>query len=274
MCDNDLNENKYKNLLAGSIPGDKLGRLETISRVTTPLCPLLASELASRNMSKRDAHGEGSSRLRVASPDPKKKTDLKNNLGKLFGDIEKKAEMILNLKIPQKVSLFTKLHMESSKSKPDAVVVSKHGAEINKSIKDFTDTMKVEISDLLDFLMTLRMWVQLKVPEMSDGNNFGVGVQEEIIQLLLAGRTPILSVLESSVSYFVKRGKLLTKVIKYPNVQDYRKGVEELDEAHWHCLLNASLDLRNYCVTLKDTMTKNIKKIKQPRSKNLGQSLY
>ena len=35
------------------------------------------------------------------------------------------------------------------------------------------------------------MWVQLQIPKIEDGNNFGVAVQEKVFELLIATRTKI-----------------------------------------------------------------------------------
>lgn len=67
------------------------------------------------------------------------------------------------------------------------------------------------------------MWIQLNIPKISDGNNFGVGVQEEIVAMLKSGRASGMNVLDSTIKYYATRAKLVTKIVKYPRLDDYRK---------------------------------------------------
>jgi len=195
---------------------------------------------------------------------------LKSELKDLFTDFGTRAEHILNFMMPRKVAELDTLYRETG---PECKEKFK-GAEMNQEVTQFMGKLKVEIFELLDLLNTLRMWVQLNIPKISDGNNFGVSVQEEIVSMLKSGRLSGLGVLDRTVKYFATRGKLLTKVKKYPNVEDYRRSVEELDDKEWIILRTCCLDLRNNYATLYDMIKKNITKIKKPRGDGNHQSMY
>jgi proteasome activator subunit 3 (PA28 gamma) len=68
--------------------------------------------------------------------------------------------------------------------------------------------------------------------------------------------------------YFVTRAKLVSKVLKYPNIQDYRQSVVEVDEKEFINLRMCCMDLRNNYAILHDMIMKNLEKIKMPRSSN------
>lgn len=69
---------------------------------------------------------------------------------------------------------------------------------------------------------TVKLWIQLNIPRIEDGNNFGVAIQEEAIQEL--GRVEDAAFgLCDGIKYHTARAKLLTKIIKYPNIEDYIK---------------------------------------------------
>lgn len=63
------------------------------------------------------------------------------------------------------------------------------------------------------------------------------------------------------------------QVAKYPHVEDYRQAVRELDEKEYLSMWLVMCEIRNRYCTLHDIVTKNLEKIKKPRSSNT-ESLY
>ena len=63
-----------------------------------------------------------------------------------------------------------------------------------------------------------------------------VQVQEEIVELLGNGRSAAVAVLETSTKYFAMRAALVSKVLKYPSVQDYTRWCSHLT-AGWMAAL-------------------------------------
>lgn len=91
--------------------------------------------------------------------------------------------------------------------------------------------LKEQYTDALEIAGTLKMWIQLNVPRIEDGNNFGVDVQTECITEISNLEDKCCGVLESTTKYFSGRAKLLSKCIKYPDVEDYRRSIEEVDHS-------------------------------------------
>lgn len=73
--------------------------------------------------------------------------------------------------------------------------------------------------------------------------------------------------------YFISRGKIVSKVAKYPHIIDYRRAIQELDEKEYVSLWLVMCEVRNRYCSLHDLVMKNLEKIKRPRSSN-AQSLY
>lgn len=69
-------------------------------------------------------------------------------------------------------------------------------------------------------------------------------------------------------------GKLISKVAKYPHIDDYRRAVQELDEKEYLSLWLVVTEIRNRYCSLHDIVIKNLDKIKKPRSTNATESLY
>jgi len=104
------------------------------------------------------------------------------------------------------------------------------------------------------------------VPKIEDGNNFGVGVQEEVMNELSRAEDSALGIVETSTKYFISRGKLISKVLKYPQIEDYAKSIGLLDEKNYLDVRLAFQDLRNNYAILDDIVQKNLDKLMKPRS--------
>lgn len=64
------------------------------------------------------------------------------------------------------------------------------------------------------------------------------------------------------------------QVAKYPHIDDYRRTVVELDEKEYLSLRITLSEIRNHYATLHDMITKNMEKIKKPRSTNSIEAMY
>lgn len=112
------------------------------------------------------------------------------------------------------------------------------------------------------------MWVQLLIPKVEDGNNFGVSIQEDTVDQLWTVESTAASYLCRFSTYYNTRAKLVSKIVKYPQVEDYRRTIAEVDENEYLSVRQILLHVRNQYATLHDVILKNIEKIKTPRSTN------
>uniref|UniRef100_A0AAZ3PBV1 Proteasome activator complex subunit 3 n=1 Tax=Oncorhynchus tshawytscha TaxID=74940 RepID=A0AAZ3PBV1_ONCTS len=143
----------------------------------------------------------------------------------------------------------------------------------NAKLVDLIEKVKPEIRTLIEKCNTVKMWVQLLIPRIEDGNNFGVSIQEETVAELRTVEGEAASYLDQISRYYITRAKLVSKIAKYPHVEDYRRTVTEIDEKEYISLKIIVSELRNQYVTLHDMILKNIDKIKKPRSSN-AEALY
>uniref|UniRef100_A0A3Q3F5C8 Proteasome activator complex subunit 3 n=1 Tax=Labrus bergylta TaxID=56723 RepID=A0A3Q3F5C8_9LABR len=143
----------------------------------------------------------------------------------------------------------------------------------NGNLVDLIEKVKPEIRTLIEKCNTVKMWVQLLIPRIEDGNNFGVSIQEETVAELRTVEGEAASYLDQISRYYITRAKLVSKIAKYPHVEDYRRTVTEIDEKEYISLKIIVSELRNQYVTLHDMILKNIEKIKKPRSSN-ADALY
>ncbi|XP_071764950.2 proteasome activator complex subunit 1 [Centroberyx gerrardi] len=135
----------------------------------------------------------------------------------------------------------------------------------NERVESLLQEVKPHIQTLKEKLNTVSMWVQLQIPKIEDGNNFGVAVQEKVFELLTNTRTKIEGFQTQISKYYSERGDAVAKASKQPHVGDYRQLVHELDQYQYCELHLVVLEIRNTYAVLFDIINKNYDKIKKPR---------
>ena len=65
-------------------------------------------------------------------------------------------------------------------------------------------------------------------------------------------------VLDQFASYYVTRAELVTKVLKWPGLEDYRRAVIELDEKMYMKTAMVAADIRSLYLLLFDMLSKNL----------------
>lgn len=138
--------------------------------------------------------------------------------------------------------------------------------ECNETVLKQQAIVKKEIQDCLEMLSKVKIWIQLNIPKVEDGNNFGVSIQEESVNDLAKAEDTSFSLLDGINKYFMTRGKLVSRLGKYPGVKDYTVCIQEVDRRERVNLCLSLQDLRNNYFILWDSITKNLDKIKKPRS--------
>lgn len=180
----------------------------------------------------------------------------------------------LNIPIPDGVS--TNCELSSKKRKLNEIdtagtpVFALPGGTvaINPLVAEIIDIIKPLAIELVSYANQIKMWIAYMIPKIEDGNNFGVSIQEDTMSEARQIETEAASYLDQISRYFLTRGKIVSKVAKYPHVDDYRRTVQELDEKEFLSLRLALVDLRNHYASLHDLICKNLDKIKKPRSTN------
>ncbi|KAF7667319.1 hypothetical protein LDENG_00067500 [Lucifuga dentata] len=135
----------------------------------------------------------------------------------------------------------------------------------NEHVETLLQEVKPQIQILKEKLNTVSMWVQLQIPKIEDGNNFGVAVQEKVFELLTNTRTKIEAFQTQISKYHNERGDAVAKAAKHPHVGDYRQLVHELDQYQYCELRLVVLDIRYTYAVLFDIINKNYNKIKKPK---------
>ncbi|EZG54456.1 proteasome activator complex subunit 3 [Gregarina niphandrodes] len=172
-----------------------------------------------------------------------------------------------------------RLRTESVETQPGVVMklpeyIYDAKALSNSVIMKRIERMKTESAELLELVASVKLWIQLNIPRIEDGNNFGVAIQEDVIHELSRVEEAAFNLRDSASKYFLQRAKLITKIIKYPNVEDYRNTLKELDEKQWFQMKVTDMDTRNNYAIIYDMLYKNWHKVVRPRTTDGSMMVY
>ncbi|ELR20081.1 proteasome activator protein [Acanthamoeba castellanii str. Neff] len=151
-------------------------------------------------------------------------------------------------------------------SKRARVEGSKGAVPVNKALARVVPAIKEEILAVIDIFNSVKIWIQLSIPRIEAGNTFGVDIQTDTISELSRAEDAAYSLLEGITKYYVTRGKLISKVLKHPEIEDYSLSVVELDEKEYLNMRLSTLDLRNNMAIIYDLLSKNWDRIQKPTS--------
>ncbi|XP_030629844.1 proteasome activator complex subunit 2 [Chanos chanos] len=135
----------------------------------------------------------------------------------------------------------------------------------NERIVKLLDIVKPEIVALKETCITVSCWIAHLIPKIEDGNDFGVAIQEKIIERIAAVKTKVEGFQTNINKYFSERGDAVAKASKDTHVMDYRALVHEKDEAAFSEIRVIVLDIRGFYAELYDIISKNLEKVTNPK---------
>jgi len=149
---------------------------------------------------------------------------------------------------------------------PNLMVTNTHMSKIFQDIKS-------ECEQLASLCDNVKLWVNLTMPKIEDGDNFGVQIQEEVLSELHRAQESGHNLRDGARQHHLSRAKICSKIMKYPHLEDYALALKEHDEKQLYLARQHIVDIRNVYAVLTDVIHKNIIKIRVPKSNN-GVGLY
>ncbi|KAK0208864.1 proteasome activator pa28 REG alpha/beta subunit [Desarmillaria ectypa] len=143
----------------------------------------------------------------------------------------------------------------------------------NRHISGLHAIVKRECEQLSSTVDQVKMWITLAMPKIEDGDNFGVQIQEEVLSELHRAQESAYNLRDTARQDYITRAKLCSKLIKYPNLEDYTLALKEHDEKQIYFSRQHIIDIRNMYASLMDLVQKNITKIRAPKANN-SRALY
>ncbi|GBE77412.1 proteasome activator pa28 REG alpha/beta subunit [Sparassis latifolia] len=144
---------------------------------------------------------------------------------------------------------------------PNLVLANKHTINLH-------DILKKECEELAESCDKVKLWVNLSMPKIEDGDNFGVQIQEEVLTELHRSQESAYNLRDAARQDHINRAKLCSKMIKYPHIEDYALALKEHDQKQIYLARQNLYDLRNVYAILTDILHKNMAKIRSPKGNN------
>ncbi|KAE8633426.1 hypothetical protein XENTR_v10001877 [Xenopus tropicalis] len=135
----------------------------------------------------------------------------------------------------------------------------------NEKLQNVLNTVQPEIRRLREGCALIITWIHHLIPKIEDGNDFGVSVQEKLVERVTAVKTKVETTQTNISKYFSERGDVVAKASKETHVMDYRALVHEKDEITFVDLKIAFTEVRNFYVEIFDIILKNFEKITNPK---------
>lgn len=173
------------------------------------------------------------------------------------------TEIELKVKLPTILKSYDTLNEKLGKINHVKEVIS---IPSNSIIVELLSELREVIVGSLDVLSKIKIWIQLKVPKMEDGNNFGVSIQEDCIDECVRTEDISFNLLETTTRVFVDRGELISKLVKFPVIGDLYQSLIQFDRMQQLLIKFGIKDLRDHYSIIYDMINKNIEKIEKPRS--------
>jgi len=215
-----------------------------------------ASSNSKQSKSKKKGHSKVSSRTNQKSQPNKKKRSFTQSMGQSQSQSRHKKD-------------------EDGDSAMDRVQRTKSDlCGMNNEIAELTKVVKKEVEALIAYLDQIALFINLHIPKIEDGNNFGVQVQEQMKSMVSGGQLSAQEFLRSIPKFHALRAKIVCKVLKYPNLSDYKRAMLELDAKQMLMLKHCLRDIRNNYWILYDVLSKNWSKITKPKGDKSTFSMY
>ncbi|RDX51862.1 proteasome activator pa28 REG alpha/beta subunit [Lentinus brumalis] len=149
---------------------------------------------------------------------------------------------------------------------PAHMVSNKHNIAIHEQLKR-------ECEILAELCDKVKLWINLSMPKIEDGDNFGVQIQEDVLSELHRSQESAYNLRDAGRQDYLTRAKICSKIMKYPHLDDYALALREHDEKQLYVARQNLYDLRSIYSILTDILHKNIDKIRSPKGNN-ATSMY
>lgn len=146
--------------------------------------------------------------------------------------------------------------------------------ETNSQVSYKVDKVKPLIRQLFEDVNLLKMWINLVVPKIADGHNFGVEIQLETLNEIKVVERKAAAYFNQISHYFKLRADLVSAAEYKPDIQDFTRAVQETDENEFFNMTLMLREIQNHYTSLHDMISKNMDKLKKPRPSSFDHILY
>ncbi|KAL1697568.1 proteasome activator pa28 [Schizophyllum commune] len=142
---------------------------------------------------------------------------------------------------------------------PAGTVYYPQSVAANQRLLGLHDVIKRECEQLGTLVEQVKLWITLTMP---NGDNF------EVLNELDRVHQSAYNLRDLARQHHLERAKICSKLIKYPNIEDYTMALREHDEKHVRVARENLTDVRDLYAVMTDLIHKNITKIRAPKANN------
>lgn len=146
------------------------------------------------------------------------------------------------------------------------IVSNEHVAKLLKPVKQ-------EIYAFRETMVNVTCWIHHLIPKIEDGNDFGVAIQEKILERITGVQKKMDELLPNINKYMSERGDAVAKASKDTHVMNYRCLVHEKDRDMFRECRMIVMDLLSLYTELYDVINKNLDKVTNPKGEEKS-SMY
>lgn len=137
--------------------------------------------------------------------------------------------------------------------------------DTNPLVHNLSKRLKGYLIELHTIALNLSIGLELSIPKIQEGNNFGVEVIQKANRIAIDIYNISLTHLSLLDEYYCERAQTLSKMIRHVYIEDYRIVLNRLDRENYYvlcCIVNHMY--QNYSL-LYDFIIKNLNKLLNPR---------
>lgn len=137
--------------------------------------------------------------------------------------------------------------------------------DTNSLVHNLSKRLKGYLIELNTIALDFSIGLELSVPKIQEGNNFGVEVLMKATRIAMDIYNISLTHLNILDEYYCERVQILSKMIRHVYIEDYRIVLNRLDKENYYllcCIVNHLY--QNYSM-LYDFVIKNLRKLLNPR---------
>lgn len=159
---------------------------------------------------------------------------------------------------------------ESAEDEEIVEITFPDNGELLKQLK----LLKREAYELTTTFDGIHDWIALNIPTMKDEDNVGVEVMGAVIEQISSLNEAIREVYKLESKYLTERAESEKSVLKYPESSSLALQMEVGDMDTWDEVERSWRALIRVCLILYSVLSKNMAKLKEPRSENRATTMY
>lgn len=144
---------------------------------------------------------------------------------------------------------------------------------VNERVVKLLGVVRPEVMAIREALSNVTCWIHLQIPKIEDGNDFGVAIQEKILERIAAVQKKLDELPPNMNKYVSERAETIMKASKDAYVMNYRCQVHQKDRDMVMESRVILMDVRSLYTELFDVINKNLDKVTNPKGEEKS-SMY